>query len=258
MIYIFGDSYADPNYKNQTDNFECWHEQLSKKFSVTNYGLTGTGPHYSFKKYYELLSNNNFKKNDIIIFFLSGTDRIHFPKTDPSQVNNIGWDFLNKKTYITDNYFDNIKKYYDLFINEINFFYLTMQEELCWWNMKNVSFLYCVSKFKMIKTIVFSVDRFHGLLDNINNDYFYYYPHSLSIISANEFEISEKYKFTKHEILDYRSNHLSEINHNILYKNIVNIIDNRYNDVEKFEENIIKFENTCKVVGNTNKRYIYE
>ena len=230
-ITIFGDSYGDPNYnKNEVDT--AWYEMF-EGYEVTNHCLCSTGPHHSMKKYYEFIRN---KDKSIVIFLLSGEDRIAFPNTNPQHISHINWDFQSNESWFADNSkLTEEKAYYDSHKFEIDFTFRTMREELLWSNYKNLSMLYLNSSLLNIKTIVcfisFPHESIYGLKLNevlpINNDDFFLYPYSLSDISEREEQITG---------IDYRRNHLSKHNHEILYTNINKFLNGHSN----YTEHLIK------------------
>lgn len=77
-VWIFGDSYA----ANSSNEDYAWPNQLSKKYDVTNWAKSGTGPEYMmkvFKKELESSSNNVEDLKEIsLIFFLSHDSRKDF------------------------------------------------------------------------------------------------------------------------------------------------------------------------------------
>ena len=68
-IIIFGDSFADPeDRRDENKDLTAWYEFLGQEYKIKNYALSGTGPHYSFKKYYNFISNVEFKEEYICVF----------------------------------------------------------------------------------------------------------------------------------------------------------------------------------------------
>jgi hypothetical protein len=234
-IIIFGDSFADPASEHGTHTV-AWYEYLEKDYNIINHALSGTGPHYSFKEYYNFISNVKKKEDYIIIFLLSGEDRIRFPgRGSMSFDNKESWWINNPDLRRKKN-----KTYYEIFKSEIDFFFLTMRDELEWSNLKNLGFLYMNSLLLNIKTIVFySLDQLDGdRFAKLNSPIFYVYPTALEKISYEEF-----IDFEGQDIDDrlIRRNHFSQENHTILYKNVKKIINNNYNLIP-FVKNICKIK----------------
>ena len=72
MIYVFGDSYSELSTRSR-ENYVTWPKLLNSNFKVRNYSKSGTGPQFSFRRFFNCY--NNFTKDDIIIFILSSPDR---------------------------------------------------------------------------------------------------------------------------------------------------------------------------------------
>lgn len=257
-IWIFGDSYADSNndFGENLDRYD-WTYLLHKKYNVTNYAISGTGPHYSFKKYFDHVKSRVFGKNDIIIFIVSINDRIHFHKSEAKEITGIGWDEINSKTYVHESSNDQVKQYYKDWFSEINFYYLTNLDEIHMSFMKNVSFLYCVSQFIGLKTIVFSVSDDFIFKLPINNN-FYYLDKRLSNISQNEIFAEERKDLNFSSFRDKRINHFSKKNHKIFFNNLIKIIENKYDELETFQENFLSVDDVAlNFFENTEKGFIY-
>jgi len=237
-IIIFGDSFADPNYRHdENPNVTTWYESLGFDYEIINHALSGTGPHYSFKEYYNFISNDEKKEDYICIFLLSGEDRIAFPSTHPGEMSHVNWDFDKKESSWAEN--EDLKKekiYYESFKSEIDFFFLTMHDDLKWSNLKNIGFLYMNSLLLNMKTIVFctyGIKILSGMgsfldITKLNTPNFYLHPLELGHISKKEFIDLEDEGY---DYVDYRRNHLSHENHTILYENIKKFIKNDYNPI---------------------------
>jgi len=243
-IIIFGDSFADPkDRQDENKQITTWYEHLNHDYEITNHALAGTGPHWSFKEYYNFISSDEKKEDYICIFLLSGEDRIAFPKASPSNITHINYDFDKKESWWAEN--EDLKKekiYYESFKSEIDFFFLTMHDDLKWSNFKNLGFLYMNSILLNMKTIVFCtygikiLSRMGSFLDiaNLNSPNFYLYPVELGHISHEECIDAE---VGGYDYVDHRRNHFSQENHTILYENIKKFIKNDYNPIP-FVKNI--------------------
>ena len=264
-IIIFGDSFADPaDRKYENKNVTTWYEFLKSDYKITNHALSGTGPHYSFKEYYNFISSDNNKEEYICIFLLSGEDRIHFYNADPQTITHINWNFDKKESWwAEDSNLTKQKIYYDTFKSEIDFFFLTMHDELKWSNFKNLGFLYMNSLLFNMKTIVFctfgikvlSLMSNHLDFSKLNNSNFYLYPTELGYIAHQEFvdlETAGGYDF-----VDYRRNHLSQENHKVLYENIKKMIKNDYEYIP-FVKNINHSQNLGQFRNSKTGKFIYE
>jgi len=253
MIYVFGDSYACPNYiMNKNDEY-MWTKKLEKKFKVINFALSGTGPHYSFKKFYEMMSKKMFDSDDLIIFIISGNDRIDFKFENPQHITCIGWNQNKKIPYVDSNAQDSVKDYFNLLYSEISFYFMTNEKEIEMSVYKNIGLLFLLSKLLKIKTIVFYTSE--NLLYNfnsLNDEKFYIYDKSLSNISGEEiFDYNGESIFN-----DFRHNHLSKQNHIIFYENLLKILSNDYNNLSNFEKNIFSIDQFNHKTEH--RKFIYE
>lgn len=262
-VTIFGDSFADPQYNNDKHpDITPWYNLLKADYHVVNHALRGTGPHYSFKEYYNFIKSPD-KKDHIVIFLLSSEDRIDYVGLDPYR-SIIIKDLASYKEYSfgrARNDCPDEQEYYNTHKKEIDYLNITMKDELEWFNYKNLSFLYINSLFFGLKTIVFTTytgqnphrsSRTHysfaQLSAKLNNSNFYLHPISLGYI-ANK-EITD-WKTNYARFSDYRLNHLSENNHKIMYDNINNIINN--DKTIPFVENLYNISTIGNVTG-----FIYE
>lgn len=234
-IYIFGDSYADKNYRFDETNYKCWHELLQEYFidyDIENYGRISAGPHYSFKKLYDIFfERNELSKNDVIIFILSGYDRIDYPDLGPYNSSNIKWRYLDKELFCHDMSNLETKSYFQKNKDKIEFACRTFEEEMEYSNAKNEAFLYYLTKTVKCKVLLFyksDHDKFFS--KNLNDKNFFKCPISLIDVSNNEIKKSEKEYWENPEKifssrLDYRANHLSKENHQVLSNLICDFID---------------------------------
>ena len=275
-IIIFGDSFADPTDRcEENKQVTTWYDCLKHDYKITNHALSGTGPHYSFKEYYNFISSGAWYggwmgedktrlEDYICIFLLSGEDRIAFPKASPNTITHINWNFDKKESWWCEN--EQLKKekiYYETFKSEIDFFFLTMHDDLIWSNFKNLGFLHMNSLLLNMKTIVFCtfgikvLSKMDPFLDiaKLNTPNFYTYPVELGHISHEEFidvEENEGYDY-----VDLRRNHLSQENHTILYENIKKFINNDYNPLP-FTKDIDYSTSFGKRRDTKTGKFIYE
>lgn len=264
-IIIFGDSFADPEDRRvENKEVTAWYEFLGQEYKIKNYALAGTGPHYSFKNYYNFISNGENKEEYICIFLLSGEDRIHYPGTNPQTLNNIHWDFDEKKSWwVEDNKKLKQKEYYENFKSEIDFLFLTMHDDLVWSNFKNLGFLHMNSLLLGMKTIVFYTCGLKILNNMIYKNFFklntsYFYLSTKILGTVAQEEVVDKKELDGYSYHDYRRNHLSQENHIILYENIKNIIKNK-KELKPYVKNLNYASNFGKMF-NTGKigEFIYD
>ena len=125
-IIIFGDSFADPeDISKENKDIVAWYEFLSQEYEIINHAKSGTGYHYSFKEYYNFISNQSINHTEYIcIFLLSGEDRIHFHGANPiSQQHKLGFFDKKKSWWAEDKNLIKEKKYYENFKSEIDFLF---------------------------------------------------------------------------------------------------------------------------------------
>tara|TARA_B100000949_G_scaffold58963_1_gene52088 strand:- start:168 stop:1016 length:849 start_codon:yes stop_codon:yes gene_type:complete len=278
-IIIFGDSFADPNERHdENPNVTTWYESLGFDYEIINHALSGTGPHYSFKEYYNFISNDKKKEDYICIFLLSGEGRIDFPSMHPGEMSHVNWDFNKKESswaesedlkigdkivhQLRNKYYCKEKIYYETFKSEIDFLFLTMHDELKWFNLKNIGFLYMNSLLLNMKTIVFctyGIKILSGMgsfldITKLNTPNFYLHPLELGHISKKEFIDLE---VGGYDYVDNRRNHLSQENHTILYENMKKFIKNDYNPIP-FAKNIDYSYNFGKNRDTKTGKFIYD
>ena len=265
-IIIYGDSFVDPNHRKiNHSEITAWYELLESNYEVINKGLSGTGPHYSFKEYYRFIAEEEDLEDYIIIFVLSEENRIAFPNANPSHISNINWDFDKKESSNEDEHEKSVKIYYETFKSEIDFFFLTQQDELMWSNFKNLGFLYMNSLLLNMKTIVFHTDDIKVLsridslnFKKLNNSNFYFHPIALGHDSYNEFIDIEIVNHRFRSFVDERRNHFSQENHTVLYENIKKAIKGEYDNFIPFISDVDYSYNLGKVYNSTTRKFIYE
>ena len=81
-VTIYGDSFADPN---NDQIHPTWHGRLKERWpSTINLAVSGSGPMYSFKHFYQNLDSKDYPDiesynyQDLIVFVLSGQNRLYF------------------------------------------------------------------------------------------------------------------------------------------------------------------------------------
>jgi hypothetical protein len=85
-LYIYGDSFADPEWNMQHDCEFVWPVEIQKQYTVNNYALKGTGPEYSLQRMIETV---NVPKDSVCVFVVSDVNRMNlqnFWKHDQEQV----------------------------------------------------------------------------------------------------------------------------------------------------------------------------
>ena len=237
MIDIYGDSFADPNWKigmpvheSVDTNFTSWYERLGEEpmHRGRNFAKSATGPHYSFRELYKRYKK--YTKDDHIIFIISGRDRIHFhvprefQREDRYQricPEDVFWDERKNQTTLPDLFRKNSKNaeiplttWYEKYRLHMDYAYKTFKAEIDNATVKCESFLYMISRIKQCKVTVFLLhanDSYMG--DKLNDDLFYLHNYSLLRASNEEFINFKENRFPRWEL---RQNHLSKENHDIM------------------------------------------
>ena len=242
MIYIFGDSYGDSNFKKHISG-QIWCEMFNE--SVSNYCRASTGPQYSLRKFNQVRKTINHE--DKIVFIMSDKNRLNFPFikeiNDTSTVvtiyNDLNVQLKESEEYLRSYSYD-INLIFSMFKDEIELLpFLTV---LYLNHMTNV--LGC----KMIIIPAFSSLNYADIdVFRLNSTSFKVLNIDLYKISNNEFADGKCYD----EIENNRKCHLSSCNHKILY----NCISNFFFDTElpeQFQENLYEPNN------QVNERFIYQ
>lgn len=235
-VLIFGDSYADPK---GTPSY-VWHKRLG---DVKNLAESGTGPQQAFRKFYK----ETIIDFDCIIFILADPFRIDFNGGGHFDLSYIAWN--GQESYCTFGEPETSKQfliaaYHRKYKQQIDFYYATQFLELLHFNKKNASFLKTVAHTYGLDVIVFEVVPPLANISNDNN--FHLSKYSLKEVSQSEVngEVSDY-------VGDRRYNHLSEINHDIMYKYIQSVLHSE--PLPQFEQNFL----TMQQAYNTNK-FIYD
>ena len=279
MIYIFGDSFSVEEPDDISFNGEtglCWYEIVRRKGTshnpmdgqqIINYSSKGEGSYASMEKLYHLVENNEIKLDDKIIIMLSSQYRIPFEflndsifKDDSSFKGEQNFDYLidhwfNAKGLVgkmenmeslewTEQVFSPEQiKYLNDHSEIILSTYLALKEEIDRANVKNIYFLKTLSQLKNIKIICFLCFEYKNKryidydFNKLNDDYFKLHNEVLWNVCLQE-NINNIFADT---FTNYRANHLSYCNHEILANIILNFFSDYPFDLdEKFHKNIIE------------------
>ena len=287
---IFGDSYADehtssifcdqtlePNimYDDEWQNTHSyrWPIKIKNHFEKThvfeNHALSGSSPYNALSKL--MLYYDDIQENDIILFFLSDLKRVEFNAPSLSRgysgiviydpITQKG-DWTSDRRYtIKDN--DKLNDFFSSNESEINFFYNNFFNILTLKTLQKlfIGFLKNLSNEKQCKVLVFSMDKMKSETGWLSDNFYFF--NDLSNVSDYEykFELSsdaiqewrnKKETIEKLCVVDNRINHLSPINHDIMFATIKKII-NKELDLPKFKKHFL-----TESVDILKGRYIYE
>ncbi|SVB78264.1 uncharacterized protein METZ01_LOCUS231118 [marine metagenome] len=229
---------------------------MRKRWPETqNYGKSGSGPMYSFKKFYESL--HSFTHEDLIVFVVSGAPRIYFNIEEANDeihqwngriVRNI------TDTESSDGAGDGIEleSEYDKWIkinkDKARFAVETFRDETVYGNWKYESLLYTASRIQKCKIFIWHTCMEESYIKtSLNDDNFYVHNESLGEACSNEYveeerrgDKKEEWRKERREAFDlnHRVNHLTEMNHEVMYKQITGFVDDT--EIPKFLKNVHK------------------
>jgi hypothetical protein len=208
-VWIFGDSFADPNYANdlhQTVNLDSWPNRLAQTYTVENFARSGTGPDYSLNLLLDALVEHQDRTHDISVIYLA---------SDNMRLNLVNRFYQNpsQQVHLIDIANKEIKHSGYMFAKNI-FQYLITEE----WNRREIvkqfgSINSLAGCFKRVAYIPVTggyplYDDLYTVADNLS--YVSYVDnHALVNISISEPEYSAG--------IDPRSNHFSPRCHDYLY-----------------------------------------
>lgn len=211
-LWILGDSFASPFWPRL--HFESWEFRMGKKYDTLNLALDGTGPDYSVGKLLDLLFKHQDTAADTsVIFLLSHIFRFNFKFFDShDQV---------LSTYVFDNSdaesVDRLMKYdrYRVFMEDF------MTEYVWHSTYYKTEFLKTVGLLKMLsqsveKMLVWPVFDQQHLCNVTSDSKFFYVEDKLADME------------TTHVVgRDTRPNHMSECNHDVMFRQLSNWVDNK-------------------------------
>jgi hypothetical protein len=272
-VTIYGDSFAEPQWENR---HPTWYGRLKDRWPETvNYGKSGAGPMYSFKQFYQDLRKLNYE--DLIVFVMSGAPRIYFniegvPSDDIHQWNNRIMLDITDDTHRSPDSFQSESEYDEwisLNKDKARFAIDTFHDEIIFGNWKYESLLYTTSRIQKCKIFIWNLSLNQNAMSNglesyiktsLNDDNFYIHNESLEEACSNEYiveerekednELDRKWDRMKQEKnekerrererydLNYRVNHMTEMNHEVMYKQVVGFVDGK--EIPKFLKNVYK------------------
>jgi hypothetical protein len=222
-VWIFGDSYVDRHYTGY--NIHTWPQALEKKYIVKNFGKSGTGPSWSLHCLINEMQQHEDCSNITLMFFISEIFRLDLDFFEPKDQTLI-YNFLTNNNNIENELFNQKKSQYKQwlpFIDELWDQLISTQ------SFKQTELLKIVSSVQLLsrsfkKTLIWPCfDSLPVTIKNVNRTTFVDYP--LIELDHNDYGYCA----------DPRVNHLSETNHDIMFKLLCDWID--YNlpvDTSKF------------------------
>ena len=247
-VTIYGDSFADPSWSDPSRWQEItWYGLLRKRWPETvNYGKSGSGPMYSFKKFYESL--HSFTHEDLIVFVVSGAPRIYF------NIEEAGDEIHQWNGRIVRNITDSessdkagdgieLESEYDKWIkinkDKARFAVDTFRDETVYGNWKYESLLYTASRIQKCKIFIYHLSMEESYIKtSLNDEYFHVHDEGLERVVWNEYVEEERLIHKISDDLHFRVNHLTVVNHEVMYKQIAGFVDGK--EIPKFLKNVYK------------------
>ena len=203
-VYIYGDSFADPNWGQPHDCAFVWPTELAKRYTVHNRALKGTGPEYSIRQ----LVETNPKPNSVCIFIVSDANRLYLQEF---------WQSDHQQVHLLDVAAGRIAHPQQRFVRQLYTHYLTD----CTHATRTAAAIGAVNSLTAHyqRVLIWPIGT---LAQSLRTD-----P-SVTLIPTGLIDLSEaewKLSRTDDPYLDNRPNHFSEINHRVMYQQITNWID---------------------------------
>jgi len=235
MIYLMGCSYVDETYNSED---YAWPKRIADKYiKVKNLAKHGTGPQYSLSLLRELIKKNAVNsKKDSLIFFIPEYFRMNFRYFKPNEqvwsyANNTAREYFNK-TFL--DYFD--KKHFD-WQTQWWYEYQMYQDNDLLDIFKIYTLInYYAKYFK--KVLIMTTDGYlnnhldkhddpEKMLDSPNITF----CKDITVDRISNEEIGTFYEHMK----DTRPNHISEYNHDIMFRMLCNWIEYDIKPTYKFK-----------------------
>ena len=201
-VWVYGDSFSSADYNKHVG--PSWVDLLASKYVVKNQSNTGVGPITLLNQLAEdvyVMSGNTC--NDILIFIIPCTARQHFSFTTRPLEEHLYYHHLE----------DYKKTPHGNFLKEFYYYYMTDHKIEQMFIQHLLSVMQLSSHFK--KAIIMHTDE----LDPEKRNFF-----SNSLLNLHKI-YTEENVWDPSDGIDFRRNHLSEPNHHIMYKQIVNFIE---------------------------------
>ena len=217
-VWIFGDSYANDDYKAT----HPWAVQLSQTYDVKNYAIGGTGPEYMMQLFRDAIQDTETDELEKInlIFFLSGDERKNFnftlqPEDQSIMINvNFGrdFDFHIKRTVAK---YRSYKKFLHNFYKRY-YLYNDLQD------FRQLQYVGILKEYSVFFKKVLVVNVFDDPQDSL-----LYKKFGTTVTDTEKFTFCKGPKlFSVEENINKElPNHLSPFNHDLLFNEMVNWLD---------------------------------
>lgn len=255
-MHIFGDSFADPNFNTRACD-EPWYALLGKHSNVINHGSAGSGPHSLIRSF----GQGKYRRGDKFIFILSHPHRLDLSAVmghDPEynryaaqfKYNEQTRELLIQKSETESEAHKEVDEYYYENREGFNLIYKSFHH--VWPFMTGMYAAYLkewVARFGMRAVImtVGCLDQTYPEMDMLDFQQMEHIDrfvvksspvcevmtYGLHRVMAEEFIRVSEIPYGKEK----RRNHLSKVNHLILYQKLYDYFYNFKNPVWAFEKN---------------------
>ena len=235
MIHLFGCSYVDNNYKEAEWS---WPQRISETYESKNHGVYGSGPDYSLKKIREVTNSGIVDKNkDLMIFFIPEYFRMDFSFFRNPHEHVLTYSLWTNRPWMHKKFKKEFGKDIYGWTKGFWYHYLMYDDNP---NM-HVQKIYAMinhyaSFFKRV--LVLPTDAYHKneFIDSVSKmltaPNITFEDIILDRISSGEGPRSDYYN---DEGLDIRPQHLSKVNHEIMYDLLKNWIDHNKTPEDHFK-----------------------
>ena len=228
-LYIYGDSFSDPNHKYSAAEDYFWIKTLEKYFQIHNFSIKGSGPEYQLQCLIDTVEKTDpaSLKQSNMIFFMSDINRHWWKFMRPTDQYLYAHILFPQNQHYSQNTLKKIKGYeaYEKLLKNYDN-YTGLSEN---YNIINfVNNVYAFSNF-FNKTLFWPIfNETPEYFKKYNSKYFHIVPELLHNISINE-KIPD----------DQKNMHLHKKNHLIMENEIYLWMKKNYIvNVKNFKDNI--------------------
>jgi hypothetical protein len=239
-LVVFGDSFAKYDWVEQETTCFNWSTYLGQQLDipVVNNAVSGSGLVWTLIRFHQYIMNEGYDPEDIFVFVLTNEQRLYaWNMPDPSL--GIFYNLLNvvesrsprERQWIKENKDHALWAMDEICDPKINYNILHVASFLKVWSEHNITNKVIVLKcFKAIQGGE-KISQLHNLITPTKN----FFPilnedDVLADISSKEFKDSSLHQYmltsnAKTPGLDYRVNHLSSVNREVLSNQLATIIE---------------------------------
>ena len=240
-LYIYGDSFSDPNHNYAAAGNHKWVEKLEKNFKIHNFSLKGSGPQFQLQHLIETIESTDIKdlKQSSLLFFMSDINRHWWKFMNPKDQYLYPYVMYNRtqselqnsilrKSVGEDSYLVNEAKQYKAYSKFLKMYNKQQGQNNDQHIINIFSTVFTLSNF-------FHKTAFWPVFNNLPDICYTYDSQYFQIVEKSLYEIA-----CNENIPDCRKNmHLHKQNHLIMEKEIYNwMTRNRKINIKNFKEKI--------------------